>query len=646
MTRNRLLFFIAVFFALFAFPLQSSAYDENSSCVKCHSDKEQMTALGYPQLYLDPDQVDKEVKMLGVPTCVDCHLGNNQTMDKDKAHENMPRPFYAAIGKNHKYEAVSREVTDYERIQPKGDNRARLLLRQPTKEAKEKYGIKNIIQLFYHDRDPETMAYSPEIAKKTCGKCHAKETTDYNKSGMGLNKYQRGFTSFKTSPPGPQNCGPWFGDNHEKISGECTRDFTKEMSAGLNRGCNKCHASCNDCHYKGFETSKASHVFSAQVETLSCYGSGRGTICHAGPMDRRRGAGYLREEFAFPYGELPQDIHAKMGLNCTDCHKMEKHSYGHLGSDKVKESCSDCHANIVKAVSTGKHKNVDCTSCHIKEVGAYQFTFWGPGKSEGIYNLYTKHKQYYGTRDLPLLVKHPAKGVWIPVKPYPMGVMNIKGDVKPTGLKLREIKKTKVEGKTRIGEPETFITSRNPDEVNDMYIITGKYSGFENNDNMMGWIQMDKMSHSLGEPRKCESCHSSHEQVMNSWFTYSNMADVKKPFSGSYIIKAGKNGIHFSDFKHTEIQLVNGRHIDDFAPFVMKPDAWNVEGVDFSIPFNEEKYENDRIKLNTIYAEIHSLEVQYKNNSSKKAELEEIKTILYHNRDMAKEMLENFKTSN
>lgn len=622
------------------------AYDGNSSCVKCHSDKEKITELGYPQLYLDPKQVDKEVNMGGIPTCVDCHLGNNQSMEKDKAHKNMPRPFYAAIGKNFKYEAVSRKVTDYERILPKGNNRAKLLLRQPTDKVKAEYGIKKIIQLFYHDRNPKTMAYSPEIAEKTCGKCHSEETENYNESGMGLNKYQRGFTSFKTSPPGPHNCGAWFGDNYEKISGECTKDFTKEMNAGKARGCNKCHASCNDCHYKGFEKSKASHVFQGQVETLSCYGSGKGTICHAGPMDRRRGAGYLRKEFAFPYGELPQDVHAKMGLSCTECHKMEKHDYGHIGSGKVKESCSDCHSKIVTAVNTGKHKNVDCTSCHIKEVGAYQFTFWGPGKSEGMDNLYAKHKQYYGTRDLPLLVKHPAKDKWIPVKPYPMGAMNIKGDVKPTGLKLREIKKTKVEGNTKIGEPKNFITSRNPDEVNDMYIITGKYEGFENNDNMMAWIQMDKMSHALGEPRKCESCHSSHKQVMKSWFTYNNMTDVKNPFSGSYIIKAGKEGMYFSDFEHTEIQPVKGRNIDDFAPFVMKPDAWDVEGIDFSIPFNEKKYENDTQELNKIYAEIHNLKMQYKNSGSKKAELEEIKTILYHNRDMAKEMLAAFKSNN
>ncbi|WP_303700626.1 hypothetical protein [Flexistipes sinusarabici] len=78
----------------------------------------------------------------------------------------------------------------------------------------------------------------------------------------------------------------------------------------------------------------------------------------------------------------------------------------------------------------------------------------------------------------------------------------------------------------------------------------------------------------------------------------------------------------------------------------MKPDVWDVEGIDFSIPFNEKKYENDRQELNKIYAEIHNLKMQYKNNNSKKAELEEIKIILHHNRDMAKEMLAAFKSKN
>ena len=634
---------LLIFFLFLLFSSLTFAYDEHSSCVKCHSDKELLSSLGYPQLYLDPKKVDEEVKMAGVPTCVDCHLGNSETMDKDEAHKEMPRPFYAAIGKNHKYEAVSRKATNFDKIEPKGDDRTKLLLREGDKAFKEKNEINKITQLFYHDHDPKTMAYSPLIANKTCGKCHEQETTDYNNSGMGLNKYQRGFTSFATSPPGPQNCGPWFGDNYEKIANECTKDFTEKMSAGLNRGCNKCHASCNDCHYKGFEKSEARHLFSKNVDTLSCYGSGKGTVCHAGPMDRRRGAGYLREEFAFPYGELPQDAHAKAGLNCVDCHKMENHTYGHLSSDTAKNSCSNCHSEIVEAVKASSHRNVDCTSCHIKEVGAYQFTFWGPGKSEGQFNLYTKHKEYYGTRDLPMIVKHPETGIFIPVKPYPMGAMNIKKDVKPTKLMVREINKTEVKGNTKIGEPETFTVKRRGDQVNDMYVITGMFKGYKNNDNMLAWIQMDKMSHSIGEARDCKSCHSSNEQKMTSWFTYNNNSDIKKPFSGSYIVTANKNGLTFSEFKYSKIEPIDGRNIDDFAPFVYTPNAWNVKGLDFSIPFNKKVYEEDLNNLNIVYAEIHNLKMKFKKDPEKVSKLNLIMAVLYHNIEIGKKMLEEFK---
>ena len=129
---------LLIFFLFLLFSSLTFAYDEHSSCVKCHSDKELLSSLGYPQLYLDPKKVDEEVKMAGVPTCVDCHLGNSETMDKDEAHKEMPRPFYAAIGKNHKYEAVSRKATNFDKIEPKGDDRTKLLLREGGKAFKEK----------------------------------------------------------------------------------------------------------------------------------------------------------------------------------------------------------------------------------------------------------------------------------------------------------------------------------------------------------------------------------------------------------------------------------------------------------------------------------------------------------------------------
>jgi len=249
---------------------------------------------------------------MGGITCVDCHMGNNKSMDKDEAHKGMPRPFYAAIGKNYKYEAVGREVTGYAPIMAKGNKRIEYLMTEPAEDVKQKYGIKTLAQLFYHDHDNVTMAYSPKIASATCGKCHEKEMNDYNKSGMGLNKAQRAFTNWHKNPPGPQNCGVWWEDNYEKIKNESAKEFTPAMSKGLDRGCNKCHASCLDCHYNGHGKSEARHTFQKEPDKLTCYGSGKGEICHSGPMDRRRGAGYIREEYAFLKGNCLQMFIPKM----------------------------------------------------------------------------------------------------------------------------------------------------------------------------------------------------------------------------------------------------------------------------------------------------------------------------------------------
>lgn len=629
-------------FFVFVGAFYSHGYDDKSSCVKCHSDKEMLTKLGYPQMYLDPKKVEEETRMPGV-ACVDCHLGNPNSMDKNEAHKGMPRPFYAAIGKNHKYEAVGREVTNFAPIVPKGEKRITYLIQQVTEEIKQKYGINRLMQLYYHDHDNKTMAYSPKIAQETCGKCHPKEQQDYDKSSMGLNKYQRAYKKWNEKVPGNQNCGVWWEDNYEDIKGQSTKEFTKKMSEGLTRGCNKCHASCLDCHYQGHQKSEARHVFAKKPDKLSCYGSGKGEICHSGPMDRRRGAGYLREEFAYPYGVLKTDIHAQKGIECTQCHKMKDHSYGHLASKDAKDSCQNCHKEIVLAVKKSNHKNVDCTSCHIKEVGAYQFTFWGPGMSEGQYNIYTKHKEYYGIRTLPTLIKHPATNIWIPVKPYPMGVMNMKVEAPKTGLTPRIIPKTTIKGVTEIGQPESFIVERKADQVNDFYISLGNFSGFEDNDNMSAWIQMDKMSHGIGKARDCQSCHSSHDQVAYSDFKFDVANVVKKPFTGSYTIKVGKDGITFSDLKYSEIVPVDGRKITDFAPFTKGIEMWNVKGIDLSIPFNEKRYGKEKNTYDALLAKLDQLSQKYADKKDIVDKLKGIRVIAHHNVKMAEDQLKKMR---
>jgi hypothetical protein len=630
---------IVCFMTLFCFGVVQAA--EQSSCISCHGNKAEMEKLGYPQLYLDPVEVEKEVNM-GEVACEDCHMGNPAEMTAEKAHEGMPRPFYAAAGKTLKYQAVGREVTNYDPIQPKGKERFKFLMRKPDPQQAKEKGIAVLAQLYYHDHDPETMAYDPSVAEKTCGKCHENEVKEYNVSGMGLNKYQRGFTNFSDLKPGPQNCGAWFGDNHDKIGAELAVEYPKAHGDGSARGCNKCHASCNDCHYKGYEKSNARHVYQKDPEPLSCYGSGKGTICHAGPMDRRRGAGYMREEFAFPIHELAEDVHAKNGVTCNDCHKMESHSYGHLSSQSARESCKNCHEEIYNAaLESPDHGNVDCTSCHIQAVGAYQFTFWGPGKQEAQVKALAKHKEYYGTRSQPTLVKHPERGVWIPMKPYPMGVLNMKDDVKGVNkLILREIEPTMVKGNAKIGEQD-FTLERKPDEVNDMYIMNGTYK-LKKNNKMLAWIQMDKMSHSIGEARNCDSCHSSHDQIATSWWTYDASNDVKKPFNGSYIIRGTKKGLFFTDWKYETPEPAAGMDTEDFMPFINSGNVWDTKGIDFSIPFDDKKYADARSDYELLYGKLHGLEQQYAKDQAKLDTIKLARKILPHNPKKAAEMVSGF----
>lgn len=608
-------------------PIMADAYDAESSCVKCHGDKAKMAELGAEAMYLDPVKVDQEVGMKGAPTCSDCHSGDPRSMDKDQAHKGLLRPFLMAAGKKVKGEAVTRsQVGPIEPLQPKGKGMGSMIPKG-NKEALEKAEIKKVLGIYYHDRDPETFAYSPKIAESTCGKCHKQEVQDYNKSAKGLMKHQRAYQSWTEKLPGPQNCGAWFGDNHERLAKELSVPYSLQQNAANERACNICHAGCNDCHYKPY-TGKGSHVFGAP-ESPSCYGGGRGSICHAGPMDRRRGAGHMRGEYSFP-PDLPVGAHVKNGVQCLDCHKPVNHQFGHLASDDARKSCKKCHAEIVSAVASSQHRKVDCSSCHIKETGAYQFTFWGPGNVTGVETPFGKHKEYYGVRDLPTIIKSPA-GLWIPVKPYPMAIMNQSGDVSPSKLLFRSIPERKLKGNTKIGEPEFFSVARGASDVNDAFIIVGTRNDFPSNNKALLWIQIDKMSHALGKARECKSCHASKAQVSHSTYTFFEERDVLESFSGSYTVVADEKGIRFLDMKNTEIKPAKGRKVEDFAPFAFFPDAWNVSGIDFSIPFNEKKYAKADAALQAFLQDL--------DKRPQDAETRKVRAMAWHNLAKAKEML-------
>lgn len=603
-------------------------FDAGSSCVTCHGDKAKMKELGAEAMYLDPAQVDREVGMKNKPTCVDCHLGDPKAQDKTAAHNGLLRPFLVAAGKKHKGEAISREEAGaLQPLTPKGTSMSSMIPKGDPKKL-EQAGIKRIVNIHWHDRDRETMGYSPKIAEQTCGRCHSKEVKDYNSSTKGLSKMQRAFRSWSDKNPGPHNCGVWPGENEEALRAGTSVPYSKQQNNTMGRSCNQCHPSCNDCHFKPVNA-KGTHSF-GKPDTPSCSGGNRASICHGATMERRRGAGFVRGVYAFPPNQK-QGAHIKAGLECLDCHKPANHNFGHLGSDDAIKSCNKCHSSIVKAVQSSPHGKVECASCHITTVGAYQYTFWGQGHYYGQENPYGKHKDYYGSRDFPTIIRNPS-GRWIPVKPYPMAVMNQTQELKPTGLLFRSVPKMTIPGNPKIGEPASFEAVRKASEVNDAYIGVGTRNDLPSGNKTILWIQIEKLSHAMGKPRSCGSCHDSHSQVGKSEWSYFEDRDVKKPFKGSYTITADKNGMRFSDVVWDEISLVPNRKLEEVAPFAVIPkDAWDVKGIDFSIPFNDKKTSAARKELEKFLAVL--------DKRADDPRTKEIRVIAYHNLNMAKKML-------
>ena len=92
-------------------------------------------------------------------------------------------------------------------------------------------------------------------------------------------------------------------------------------------------------------------------------------------MERRRGDSYLGREFSEPAG-LPEDVHVKEKLECVDCHQTGPGGMGHL---ERRATCQDCHLEAEQAMAASVHAKVACEACHVKILGGYEMTSWGPG---------------------------------------------------------------------------------------------------------------------------------------------------------------------------------------------------------------------------------------------------------------------------
>lgn len=280
-------------------------------------------------------------------------------------------------------------------------------------------------------------------------------------------------------------------------------------------------------------------------------------MCHAGTMERRRGDSYLGKEFSEPSG-LPEDVHVKKKLECVDCHQTGPGGMGHI---ERKATCQDCHIEVEQAMAVSVHKNVSCEACHVKVLGGYEMTSWGPGMIESKPNPFKKYSLYYGPQEPPILIKN-QKGIWMPTKIWPNSVGGIKATIgaKP-GLTFRWPK----------------------GETHDAYALLGTFTFLGGNNNYLAWIQVEQVAHPLGKSRTCRSCHDSTEQIARVTWRYFD-AQGAEPFTGSQKVVAGKNGLHVKDIKATsKIELMGGGKIENFAAWLRLGDIWRTSG-DFSIP--------------------------------------------------------------
>jgi hypothetical protein len=273
-------------------------------------------------------------------------------------------------------------------------------------------------------------------------------------------------------------------------------------------------------------------------------------------MERRRGDSYLGKELSEPPG-LPEDAHVSKKIECADCHQTGPGGMGHL---ERKATCQDCHLEIERAVPVSIHKNLTCEACHVKVLGGYEMTSWGPGKIASQPNPFKKYSLYYGPQGPPVLIKD-QNGRWMPTKIWPNSMGGFKDTVAPTpGLTFR------------------WPTG----ETRDAYAQLGTFSFPGGNNNYLAWIQVEQVAHPLGKPRSCKSCHGSSSQVSHATWRYFDSQGAE-PFTGSQTVVADENGLRVKDIKATsKIKFMEDGKTEYFAAWLRLGDIWKTSG-NFSI---------------------------------------------------------------
>ncbi|MFQ3573545.1 MAG: hypothetical protein SNJ53_02810 [Thermodesulfovibrionales bacterium] len=617
-TLKFLIFFILQFTFVIVIVFYKTHQDMAEECLKCHSDPQKMTSLGYPHLYVTKEDVERQSGHKNI-RCQDCHLGNASEKDKDKAHQGILSAFYVNLDGT-----ITKRSEIKIPLIPTGDDEIRDML--PATHD-------NIRNILWHDRDKVSFNYSPDIVKKTCGKsgCHPEEFRQFNSTIMGTNLRQRTMKTW-LKPYGPHNCGPSFADlqpsdiikdtgfdfkNTVEIQKEINKPFSHSQAIDKQRFCNVCHAGCLDCHYEPSQK-KGFHHISARPSSKSCGGYGRGTsICHPGAMQSRRGETFIGGDYSIPTGMI-SDTHYLNGIQCIDCHHTGKRGMG----DMVRKAgCQDCHVHIEEAHSKSIHKNLDCASCHVPELRGYQVVIWGPGMVANRENPFKKYSLYYGIQKPPIIMKD-KNGTWMPIKVMPHSLGNFSLDVKPS---------------------ETIMYRWQNNETRDAYYIVGTLNAKENNKHLL-WVEFQQASHPYTKARTCDSCHKGNQQVSLSRWQYMDYQGAEKPFDGGYRIVGNENGLRITDMEHySEIKVSDGYKLEDFASWIFFKDKWYVPG-DFSIKTDDKKYKQYLILHQNITTILNQIEKPIQKSDKKNQKrFKIVRQSAMHNLDTAMDIIKDFR---
>jgi hypothetical protein len=329
-------------------------------------------------------------------------------------------------------------------------------------------------------------------------------------------------------------------------------------------------------------------------------------------MFSRRGETYIGGDYSIPQGMNP-DVHYKKGLKCVDCHMVGEKGMGDI---QRKATCQDCHIEEQESLPEGLHGKLLCATCHVRRLGGYQITIWGPGREGSVETPFHKYSLYYGIQEPPIIMKDQT-GTWVPMKVWPHSVGNIKVDVPPSpGLMFRW-----PDGQTR-----------------DAYYIIGTFDDLPSGNKHLLWMEIEEAAHPYEKARDCESCHGSETQISHSrWEFYDE--DGAKPFKGEHSIVADSNGLRIEDLKNTTpIIPMPGRKLTDFASWLYMKDRWKVPG-DFSIKTDRKKYR----RYLKVYRKIISYfkeKEELANTKKEKERLKRQRTRLIHNLPLAEKFLQ------